>query len=256
MSNSQRPSLMARRHLPRSMLLAAGSRIPSRIRSERRASHDSLSKRSGAPNMASLSRRTVSRSCFCDSFRFAARFSSSIYLASVTTRFTRRAPVGCFLGTNRENIGELLFPLPHPSGVIVQEVPAALPVAAQFLPHKVSAQHDADQFARTLSALGGAQNDVSGHVIRILDQAVGQDLPDRLSERLRPSPRSRWSTMDRNGPRGAREEMMRLRPCVTDCLCRMTRTPWLRSCRLSSNSSKLTTQFPRLCVSPENPGGP
>ena len=57
--------------------------------------------------------------------------------------------------------------------------------------------------------------------------------------------------MDRNSPRGAPDEIMRLRPCVADCLYRMTRTPWLRSCRLSSNSSKLTTQFPRLCVSPK-----
>ena len=85
-----------------------------------------------------------------------------------------KSAIGCFLGTNRENIGELLFPLPNPGGVIVEEVPAAVPVATQFLPDEVPAQHDADQFARTLSALRGAQNDVAGYVIRILDQAFGQ----------------------------------------------------------------------------------
>ena len=105
--------------------------------------------------MASFSRRTVSRSCFCDSFRFAARFSSSIYLASVITRFTRRVPSGRFLGANSEKICELLFPLSHPGRIIIEKVPAAVLIVAQLLPNQVPAQYNANQLARTLSAFGG-----------------------------------------------------------------------------------------------------
>ena len=76
------PSRTVLRQAAKSIGEFAGNRIPFNIKSEKRASHRSRSSRLGSPKMASLIRRTVSRSCFCDSLRLVARLAASMYFDS------------------------------------------------------------------------------------------------------------------------------------------------------------------------------
>ena len=78
------------------------------------------------------------------------------------------------MGRERQDIGNLLLSLSQPLGIVVQKIPSEPPVCAKLTANHVAAQNNAHELARVASTLGGAQNDVAGNIIGIVNEFLGE----------------------------------------------------------------------------------
>ena len=70
----------------------------------------------------------------------------------------------------------------QPFGIVVQEIPSKTPVRAELRANHVAAQDDAHQLAGVASPLRGAQHDVAGNIVGIVDELLGELAGVRIAE--------------------------------------------------------------------------